>query len=88
MPTTRTRHMITESDELAESLDKAILIWPECRTRTELLRKILDEGSKAIELKAAALSTQRQDALKRLIDAGTGMWPEDFDEQRKSEWPD
>jgi hypothetical protein len=80
--------MITENDELSERLDQAALLWPECKSRTELLRRILDEGSKAIELKATQISTERVDALNRLISAGTGMWPADFDEQRKAEWPD
>lgn len=88
MPTARARHMITENDELSERLDQAALLWPECKSRTELLRRILDEGSKAIELKATQISTERVDALNRLISAGTGMWPADFDEQRKAEWPD
>jgi hypothetical protein len=80
--------MITESDELSAGIDKAALLWPECNSRTELIRKLIDEGTKAIVLRIEAQATEREKAVLRLIEAGTGMWPADFDEQRKSEWPD
>ncbi|MEY2815541.1 MAG: hypothetical protein RJA78_117, partial [Actinomycetota bacterium] len=36
--------------------------------------------------KAEAVKTQRIEALNTLQKLGTGMWPADFDEQRKREW--
>jgi len=86
MPTQRTRHMITESDELSACLDKAANRWPNCKSRTELLRLVIEEGSKALLLQADAVKAQRMAALLNLQKIGTGLWPADFDEQRKSEW--
>ena len=86
MPTQRARHMITESDELSASLDKAAGLWPDCKSRTELLRLLIEEGSKALVLKADNVATQRMAALQSLQKIGTGLWPTDFDKQRKSEW--
>jgi hypothetical protein len=78
--------MITESDELSMTIDQAATLWPDCSSRTELLRLIIEEGSRALLVKAEAVKTQRLEALNSLQKLGTGMWPVDFDEQRKSEW--
>jgi hypothetical protein len=86
MPTQRSRYMITESDELSQTLDQAASIWPECQSRQELLRLIIEEGSKALVLRVDNVKNQRLSALNSLQKLGTGMWPADFDEQRKSEW--
>lgn len=86
MPTQRARHMITESDELSASLDKAAGLWPDCTSRTELLRLLIAEGSKALLLKADNVKSQRMATLQSLQKIGTALWPADFDEQRKSEW--
>ncbi|MEI8230997.1 MAG: hypothetical protein WCG32_00260 [Actinomycetes bacterium] len=86
MPTQRARHMITESDELSASLDKAAERWPDCKSRTELLRLLIAEGSKALLLKADNVKMQREAALQSLQKIGNGLWPADFDAQRNSEW--
>ena len=88
MPTQRIRHMITESDELSACLDKAAKLWPNCKSRTELLRLVIEEGSKSLFLQETAVRAQRMEALRNLQKIGTGLWPADFDEQRKSEWPE
>lgn len=86
MPTQRTRHMITESDELSLALDRAASLWPDCKSRTELLRLLIEEGSRVLLVKTDAVKSQRLAALRALQKLGNGMWPADFDEQRKSEW--
>jgi hypothetical protein len=80
--------MITESDELSACLDKAAKLWPNCKSRTELLRLVIEEGSKSLLLQTDAIRAQRLEALRNLQKIGTGLWPADFDEQRKSEWPE
>ena len=86
MPTQRTRHMITESDELSASLDQAADHWPDCKSRTELLRLLIEEGSRALLVNEETVRRRRFDALQSIQKLGTGMWPTNFDEQRKSEW--
>ena len=89
MPTVRSRHMITESEPIAAGLDAAALVWPDAaENRTELLRKVLAEGFKVVESRAATQLQTRLSAIERLIATSAGMWPSDFDKQRKSEWPD
>lgn len=78
--------MITESDELSVALDRASNLWPDCKSRTEVLRLLIEEGTRALQAKTDAVKIQREAALRSLQQIGTGMWPADFDEQRKSEW--
>ena len=78
--------MITESDELSMTIDQAASFWPDCSSRTELLRMIIEEGSRALLVKSEAIKAQRLKALNSLQILSAGMWPVDFDEQRKSEW--
>jgi hypothetical protein len=81
--------MITETDHLSTILDKAALLWPElAHERAELLRKVLAEGGLVIESKTESLSTSRMAAIKRLNDNFSGLWPANFNELRKAEWPD
>lgn len=47
---------------------------------------IIEEGSRALLVKSEAIKAQRLKALNSLQILGAGMWPADFDEQRKSEW--
>lgn len=89
MPTNRNRIMITESDELGKGLELASTFWPECAdSKSELLRKVIHEGISALEEKAKDSQTKRIQALEKLIAASAGMWPEDWNEKRKAEWPD
>jgi hypothetical protein len=81
--------MITESEPIARALDAAASFWPEAAdNRTELLRKILAEGLNVVNSKAAEQSAGRLAAIEKLVSISRGMWPADFDQQRKSEWPE
>ena len=80
--------MVTESDQLREALDQAALIWPELADkRTELLRRVLSEGANVVAEKARTLSSVREQAVQSLIKHGSGLWPDNFIESRKDEWP-
>ena len=49
MPTTRPRHMLTETDELAAALNDAAVAWPELRgDRGALLRKLVEAGRNSV----------------------------------------
>ncbi|MDQ3383552.1 MAG: hypothetical protein M3519_07200 [Actinomycetota bacterium] len=50
MPTTRPRHMITETDDIAAMLDAAAARWPNTGgDRKQLLLRLLQEGSAAVD---------------------------------------
>jgi hypothetical protein len=46
MPTTRPRHFVTETDDLAEALDEAARRWPNL-SRAQLLVRLALEGHRA-----------------------------------------
>ncbi|MDQ1744816.1 MAG: hypothetical protein QOE23_3155, partial [Pseudonocardiales bacterium] len=49
MPTTRPRHLITETDPVAKALDDAAKRWPEDRdSRAKLLLHLVEEGHHAL----------------------------------------
>ena len=49
MPTTRPRHTLTETDEIAAALNDAAVAWPELRgDRGALLRKLVEAGRKSV----------------------------------------
>ena len=47
-----------------------------------------ERNAEAESSEAKNVEVTRLEALEQLILIGEGLWPEDFDEQRKSEWPD
>jgi len=47
-----------------------------------------ERNAEAESSEAKNAEVTRLEALEQLILIGEGLWPEDFDEQRKSEWPD
>ena len=89
MPRTPNTHVIIESDELSAFIDKAAMLWPDQRDdRTALLNLIIEEGMKVTNSKFEEKVRIRLEALERLCEMGTGLWPADWDETRKAEWPD
>jgi len=88
MPTSRTRHMVTESDQIKKAIDDAALVWPElANERAELLRNLISQGAEIVAAKAKGKKKEREKAVKNLISIGTGLWPNNFLSQRKDEWP-
>ncbi|MCB1252224.1 MAG: hypothetical protein M9891_09430 [Austwickia sp.] len=86
MPTTRPRHMVTETDEIAAALDVAAQAWPE-ESRARLLRRLIAEGKRAVE--------ERHESAyeRRLADilATSGGFEDCFEpgdrERLRDEWP-
>ena len=65
------------------------MLWPDQRDdRTALLKMVIEDGMKVTNSKYEEFSRNRLEALQRLIAIGTGLWPADWDETRKAEWPD
>lgn len=88
MPTARPRHMITESDRLAEALDAAGEIWPDERgERAALLRRVIDAGIDSVETVATQRRERRVRAVATAAGALTGTWPKDWRDDARDEWP-
>jgi len=85
MPTTRPRHMITETDDLATALDVAAARWPEL-SRPQLLVRLALAGAGPVA--AEDRLARRRAALDR-INAGefSGLYPPDYLDQLREDWP-
>lgn len=89
MPTSRPRYMITESDELAVALERAAKLWPElAQERTALLRKIVDLGVEDLDNRANAKMEKRKQAILKVAGSLSGVWPENWRNQLRDEWPE
>jgi hypothetical protein len=88
MPTTRHRYSITETDELARTLDAAARVWPEHRDdRGELLRLVLHWGAERVDKVAADRHEQRRRAIREMTGSMPDVWPPGAAQQLKEEWP-
>ena len=86
MPTTKPRHAITETDEVAEALRLAALQWPADRARpSRLLLRLVAEGGKAISLEVESRRAQRLEVIGQI--AGTYDYPDGYLEDLRREWP-
>jgi hypothetical protein len=80
--------MVTESDDLARTLDSAALLWPElANDRAALLRKILEVGSQAILASQSLERQQKLAAISQVRGSLPGIW-DGFREEQLSSWPE
>lgn len=87
MPTTRPRHQVTETPEIAAALDRAEQRWPGEQRGRLLLRLIAagdDAESKAAEERRAA----RLRAIEEAAGKYTGMYPDGYLAELREDWPE
>ncbi len=88
MPTSRARHMITETDDVAQALRDAARRWPEDRERpAKLLLDLVREGHRAIVAETDRGTAERRAAIERTGGALTGVYPADYLERLRDDWP-
>lgn len=89
MPTTRPRHTITETDDVARALAEAAKHWPEAaRMPGQLLHHLLEEGYRALREEHRQQADQRRAAIRRTSGAMTGAYGEDYLARLRDEWPE
>ena len=82
MPTTKQRHIVTETAEIAEAIDIGAAMYPGV-SRADILRKLVIAGAGAV----AAQSQRRRDVVERHAGRHTGMYPAGYLDQLRDEWP-
>jgi hypothetical protein len=87
MPTTRPRLTITETDELAATLDAAAARWPEVRSRRELLLRLVEQGRDVLDREHAEATARRREAVQRTSGALTGAYEPGYLERLRDDWP-
>lgn len=89
MPTTKPRYSITEDAEIAEALAKGLQRWPELADRPALvLRRLIEEGAQSLDVERDARRHERARWLRQLSGVATGVYPPDYLEKLREEWPD
>lgn len=86
MPTTRPRHFVTETDDLAKALDAAAVRWPDL-SRAQLLVRLALEGHRAAERARAERRAHRIDVVRRHSGMLTGAYGPGYLERAREEWP-
>lgn len=91
MPTTRPRHTLTETDELAAALERAAARWPQdAGSKRKLLLRLIEEGDRALteDDDRDARRQRRIEAVKRTSGIFTGLYPPGYLEEFRREWPE
>ena len=89
MPTSRPRHVITETDEIARALDAAAKRWPENRdSRAKLVVRLLGEGYRALNETTVQAAAERREALRGTSGLLTGFYGPGYLQQLRQDWPE
>lgn len=86
MPTTRPRHFVTETDDLAQALDTASARWPRL-SRAQILVQLALEGHRAAQQTHDENRRRRLAALGKHSAMLTGAYGPGYLDRRREEWP-
>ena len=88
MPTTRRRHLITETEQVAQALDDAAKRWPaESGNRAKLLLHLLEEGHLAVVGQRESAIRDRRQAVARTSGVLTGAYDKGYLDELRADWP-
>ena len=88
MPTSRRRHTITESDEIARALRDAARRWPADRDSPRaLLERLVAEGHRVLTDRGDVCARERREAVQRTRGALTGAYEADYLDRLRDDWP-
>lgn len=86
MATTRPRHLITESDQVAEALDDAAKRWPDETSRARLLVRLAEEGHRVVAAGLQKAARDREAAIRRTSGRLTGVYGMDYLAKLREDW--
>jgi histidinol-phosphate/aromatic aminotransferase/cobyric acid decarboxylase-like protein len=87
MPTARSRHFVTETDEVAEALDRAAERWPGL-SRSQLLVRLVMEADRAAQERLEARRQRRREAIAELSGSLTGVYEPGYLDTLRQDWPE
>ena len=89
MPTTRPRHVITESDRIAEALDAAARRWPaDAHNRGRLLVRLVEEGMVVIRQDHERRQAAWAEAVRETAGVLAGVYGPRYLEELRKDWPE
>lgn len=90
MPTTRPRHFVTETDELAEALNAAAQRWPELsHSKNKLIIRLALDGHRAHEQSSHQEAERRLGVIARAGTLLSGMNARaELERMRTADWPE
>lgn len=86
VPTTRPRHLVTETDDLRAALDAAAAQWPGL-SRPQLLVRLALAGHRAVQRAHDERREARLAALRKHSGAITGAYGPDYLQRLHEDWP-
>jgi hypothetical protein len=88
MPTSRPRHVITETEAVAQALDDAAKQWPEEREhRGRLIVRLVEEGHRALGQTSRNQAARRREAIARTSGVLTGLYGQNYLDKLRRDWP-
>lgn len=86
MPTTRPRHFVTETDDLARALDEAAARWPDL-SRAQVLVRLALEGHRLALQAHDERRRRRLGALRAHSGALAGVYGPNYLDELRADWP-
>ena len=88
MPTTRPRHLVTETDQVARAIDDAAQRWPQdSGSRSKLLVHLVEEGHRAVLQEVAKRTAGRRAVIERTSGVLTGTYGPEYLTRLREDWP-
>jgi hypothetical protein len=82
MPTARPRHLLTETDDLAEAIEAAAPLYPG-ESRADILRRLVQLGADAI----AERQGRHRSAVRDRAGRYPGLYPASYVDELREDWP-
>lgn len=87
MPTSRPRHQITETDEVARALDLAQRRWPG-ESRGQLAVRLIIEAGESSGAAREARRDRRRELLSQMARSYGSIYPEGHLDELRHDWPE
>jgi hypothetical protein len=88
MPTSRPRHAITETDDIASALRAAARRWPDSADNpSRLLHHLIIAGGEAIQSEHEQATTRRAPDIEASKGSLAGVYGSDYLSELRVDWP-